>query len=299
MRNQNQPHRPLVNVILLTGLGLFGVSLVASAEPNIALNMQVMNTVSKQVISSVNQTGTMSNLLTAHKSAMYQALNSIGIKAENLPAALQQTLNKPATTSLQALVAYSIGVDHLDKGDFQAAQNAFKQAAIADSFFTEAIKAALSTPNERMSIHQLQQNSQSQSMTRANSMLSGSVSMGSTLPSSPPPPIQTNQGQSKSMDVKADVAKILDDVKKTSDKMNEVAELVKQNPEKASSIMAEAVNSGGLSPELALSSALSGVKLPDQASIKSLINTASGLGLTQAGMNFVANDIHAQTGGCK
>ncbi len=82
------------------------------------------------------------------KRMVFGILESIGIHKKDLPPAIIFSIEKPHTQNFDAFLIYSLGLEYLDKQQFEQARYAFQKATQLDPNFTLAKKAFQSTPTD-------------------------------------------------------------------------------------------------------------------------------------------------------
>ncbi|MBF0613112.1 MAG: hypothetical protein HQL55_18485 [Magnetococcales bacterium] len=309
----------MASIVILLAMA-HPVALAAGKEPGgipeITMNMQMMNTTTKQVVANIKQSGNMTNLMNAQKAMSYQILNAAGIQPNNLKPEDKKELDTHHTNNFQAFISYAVSVGLASEGRYAEAQMAARQAVSLDPSFKEAVRQSYAIPSTKATLQQIQQASLNQSNIRANSMMSGNVpfvpnrsgvpaSVGGGQPGGGKPGEKPAQPPAAKPDGKpagnpADMVKnAVDKVFKTNQVMSKLAENVKNNPKDAAVLMEKTISGEKLSPDLALMITLDKMETKDAKTINNMISVASKHGLTNDKMVFVTNSILADKGGCK
>ncbi|MBA4366171.1 MAG: hypothetical protein C0403_00830 [Desulfobacterium sp.] len=92
--------------------------------------------------------GTREEFSLLEKRMVFGILESIGIHKKDLPPATIFSIEKPHTKNFDAFLVYSLGLEYLDKQQFEQARYAFQKAIQLDPNFTLAKKAFQSTPTD-------------------------------------------------------------------------------------------------------------------------------------------------------
>jgi tetratricopeptide (TPR) repeat protein len=92
--------------------------------------------------------GTQGEFYLLEKRMVFGILESIGIHKKDLPPATIFSIEKPHTQNFDAFLSYSLGLEYLDKQQFEQARYAFQKAIQLDPNFSLAKKAFQSTPTD-------------------------------------------------------------------------------------------------------------------------------------------------------
>ena len=88
--------------------------------------------------------GALSRLMKYQKQLVFHIFKQLG--KENISGSLRREINKPQTTSMDALLLFSQGLDHQDRGHYEEASKSFSKALEKDPGFTLAHLAHISMP---------------------------------------------------------------------------------------------------------------------------------------------------------
>ncbi len=123
----------------------------AQAQEGFTLDTLTMETRSGSELGSSSSKGKMAEFFKAQKQAVYHILSQVGIAEEDLPPGVRRSINRPQTTSFQALVAFSSGLDALDSEQFDQAKVFFDQATRMDPGFglAETLRDAMPEPGQQ------------------------------------------------------------------------------------------------------------------------------------------------------
>ncbi|MBF0622888.1 MAG: hypothetical protein HQL54_13285 [Magnetococcales bacterium] len=117
----------------------------ALAQNDFTLNALTLNSSDGKKLGSTSSQDKMQAFFQVQKTLVNRILSQLGIEVDALPPEVQQALAKKQTTSLQALMAFSRGLDYLDNQQFSEAKAAFDQALNFDPGFelAETVRAAV------------------------------------------------------------------------------------------------------------------------------------------------------------
>ena len=124
----------------------------AQAENQFLLNSLTVESKSGENLGSSSSQSNMAGFFQAQKALVSHMLTQIGIPPESLPPEVQADLAKPQTTSVKALLAFSTGLDQMDKGDFVAAKASFAAATSLDPGFQLAAQLQVAMPDKPTSV---------------------------------------------------------------------------------------------------------------------------------------------------
>lgn len=136
----SQP-RLRIHVLLLC----MALPLAASAQ-GIRINGITLDAGSGRMLGTLSGQGGMNEFIRLRREMVFAVLQHVGISPDTLPANVRRELEQPQTTSLEALVAFSRGLDLADRGQFADAARAFREAVQLDPGFSLAASMASMMP---------------------------------------------------------------------------------------------------------------------------------------------------------
>ncbi|MFI5210413.1 MAG: tetratricopeptide repeat protein [Gemmatimonadales bacterium] len=107
----------------------------AGANQRLKLDANVVATVSTSVVASGSSANQLPQLFDMEKAVVFQLLQKLGIA---LSAAEQRAISERPTADMQAFLAFSRGLEAEDRGDYQAAADAYQSASERDPNFKVA-----------------------------------------------------------------------------------------------------------------------------------------------------------------
>ena len=107
----------------------------AGANDRLKLDANVVATVTTSVVATGSSANQLPQLFDMEKAVVLQLLQKMGI---TLSAAEQRAISERPTADLQAFLAFSQGLEAEDRGDYQAAANAYQAATTRDPNFKVA-----------------------------------------------------------------------------------------------------------------------------------------------------------------
>ena len=119
----------------------------ATGAQNLNINGITIDTASGKSLGSLSSQGGMEEFTKLQKELVMTIIKQLGIDFQSLPPQVRGQIEKPQTTNPQALASFSKGLDLADKGQFQAAAAAFKEAVKNDPGFALASGMARLMPH--------------------------------------------------------------------------------------------------------------------------------------------------------
>ena len=107
----------------------------AGANQRLKLDANVVATVSTSVVATGSSANQLPQLFDMEKAVVFQLLQKLGI---TLSAAEQRAISERPTADMQAFLAFSRGLEAEDRGDYQAAADAYQSATERDPNFKVA-----------------------------------------------------------------------------------------------------------------------------------------------------------------
>ncbi len=135
------------NKCALLTAGIIGLM---SAMPVIAEKIQIQTvTVDSQDKNNIGvdqEGGDLKGMFKFQKALVYHVLERLGVNEKDLTAATKQKINKMQTSSIDAFIYFSEGLDHLDNGRYEKAKESFEKAVAIDPAFQLAANLKRAMP---------------------------------------------------------------------------------------------------------------------------------------------------------
>jgi tetratricopeptide (TPR) repeat protein len=145
-------------------------------EERLMIASAVVNADENTSVGAQEVKGVLKEFYDMEKLIACQILEDLGRNCDAVPAAF----NKIHTKSMPALVAYSWGLDHVDKGNYDKAREEFQKAIDEDPQFDLAIAALLATPPSSMASMDESQMISNATSSGPSSAVAGTAVAGST-----------------------------------------------------------------------------------------------------------------------
>ena len=163
-------HSLAVSVLSLSVGCLLGV-FPAQAEDQFSMNALTVESKSGDSLGSSTASSDMAGFFQAQKTLVNHMLTQIGIPPESLPPEVQADLAKPQTTNIQALIAFSTGLDQLDKGEFAEAKASFATATHLDPGFQLALTLQVAMPDKPTTVAEVSVKADAKGKAKAKAVL--------------------------------------------------------------------------------------------------------------------------------
>lgn len=124
--------------LYLIGLGLLQPQAGFAKGPGFEIDTELLHTEQQKKQAEFAFEGELLDLFRQQKRYVKQLLAEIGLAEQALSAPQQQQLKQPATTKIEAFVAFSAGLELRDQGQYPQARKAFKLARMIDPAFEQA-----------------------------------------------------------------------------------------------------------------------------------------------------------------
>lgn len=145
-------------------------------KENLVIASAVVDTNKNASVGAQEAKGGLRTFYDMEKQIACQIIEDLGRDCKAVPAGF----NKVHTRSMPALVAYSWGLDHFDKGNYDQARESFQKAIDEDPQFDLAIAALLATPPSSMAAMDKSQMISNASSSGASSAAAGTAVAGTT-----------------------------------------------------------------------------------------------------------------------
>jgi hypothetical protein len=145
--------------IIVFLLFCLSLPLPSVAEEIFEINAFSMRTKDAAILGGNAEKDSVQAYFKAQKKIVYHILGQIGIKEEDIPKDIKDSINKVHTSNFKAFMAYSEGLDLLDNGKFSEAYAAFERAVSLDPDFGLAGKLKDKIPNTSENFNQIQESS--------------------------------------------------------------------------------------------------------------------------------------------
>jgi len=129
--------------------------LSVEAEISIKIQGNIYDTALKQNIGSYVQSGDLKSMFKVQKQVVRDVFDKIGVDINSLSPDTIKAINEIPTNSFEAFKEFSVGLNHLDEGDFEKASASFANATKIDPNFGLAKTLSKTTPKSNQSIGQL------------------------------------------------------------------------------------------------------------------------------------------------
>lgn len=139
--------------LLILGFAL-GAPDLARGEQWFNVNAVALMTENGETLGKASDRSSMLAFFKAEKRIVYQILDKIGVLEKDLPPEVRSVIDKPHTTNFQAFLAYSQGLDFLDKREFRKAEEAFGRATQLDPDFGLAQQVKERMPDAQANVLQ-------------------------------------------------------------------------------------------------------------------------------------------------
>jgi TolB-like protein len=136
---QTDPSTALRSGRLLRAADVVQGSLTTLPGNQLRVDAAVVDVASAGVKAQANNQDQLDRLFDLEKTLALRVFNNLGIQ---LSPAEQEAVNQRPTQNLQAFLAYSRGLEAVDRGDYGAAEADFNQAAVLDPGFQAAVQGA-------------------------------------------------------------------------------------------------------------------------------------------------------------
>ena len=113
---------------------------------NLKITSIVTEIIENTDLQETDAEGAMTQFFKLQKKLVFGILQGMGIEKADLPPSIQKAIDRPHTTSVDALVQFGMGIDFLDNYNFIDAKQAFSNALDIDPSFDLANQAEISTP---------------------------------------------------------------------------------------------------------------------------------------------------------
>ncbi|MBF0428537.1 MAG: hypothetical protein HQL94_06405 [Magnetococcales bacterium] len=127
-------------------LALWVVPTLVYGEEQFQVNTLTVESQTGTNKGSASSQSPLSGFFKAQKELVGHLLTQIGMPPESLPPEVKKALAQPHTTNMQALIAFSEGLAHLDNDRFTEAKTSFTQAVSLDPSFGLAVTLEKSMP---------------------------------------------------------------------------------------------------------------------------------------------------------
>lgn len=292
----------LSGLVLLAGLTAALLPGSASGE-NITLNARIYGADGQRLLGAAGTETSLETLFGNQKQIVFKLLQRLGIDKATLPKEVVAEIEKPQTTSMAAFVSYSVGLDKLDRGDYQGARTAFEQAVKLDPGFSSATRYARTTPRLNQSLSQMMRASLEGDVTRSGELLGNDNPQTLIRPPDAPPPQASPAPAAGSGDIAGDLGTLVEQTahqvqtevqQQVSQEMSNLADAVRMSPEQAQNLLAESVQNGTLPVEQAMAAALDGMgAMNNPQALSALVDTAIRHGITLEATRELVNKIRA------
>ncbi|MFH2057186.1 MAG: tetratricopeptide repeat protein [bacterium] len=111
-------------------------SVGSTGDEEISVNSGISDIATNSYSPALQQQETMDHLLDLQKRITFAIIDSLGIQ---LTPEERNAIGKIPTTNFDAFLAYSRGIDALDRGDYDQALSLFDRATVLDPGFTQAV----------------------------------------------------------------------------------------------------------------------------------------------------------------
>jgi hypothetical protein len=145
-------------------------------QDSLLIASAVVDTDKKASIGAQEAKGVLLNFYDMEKLIACQIIEDLGKDCDTVPAGFK----KIHTKSMPALVAYSWGLDHFDRGNYDEAREEFQKAVDEDPQFDLAIAALLATPPASMAAMDKSQMISNASSNGLSAAASGTAVVGTT-----------------------------------------------------------------------------------------------------------------------
>ncbi|MBF0612824.1 MAG: hypothetical protein HQL55_17010 [Magnetococcales bacterium] len=277
-------------LLLVTGW-FFAASAQADNGPLIHLNSQVVDTTSNNTVAAVSRTGPVNNLFAEQKSMVMQMLGELGITAASLPPQVKAQLEKPHTQNFNAFVAYSMGINYMDQGRYAEARAAFSRSATMDPSFQQAVQMERSTPLTRESVTRMVERTTRMASQRGGEFLSGH-SPPANRPATPAP---AAPAAATSTSLQQAMQQTVGEIQAISSGVASLVENIHRDPNSAPDQLRLAT-SRGLSPGMALETALVVLDRPPAALVERVLGEALRAGISVDDAHQVASQLRSRSG---
>lgn len=146
---------------------------------NLVIASALVDTDKKASVGAQEAKGVLTKFYDMEKLIACQIIEDLGKDCDAVPAGFK----KIHTKSMPALVAYSWGLDHFDKGNYDEAREEFQKAIDEDPQFDLAITALLATPPSSIAAMDKSQMISNASSSGPSSAAAGTAVVGSTTAS--------------------------------------------------------------------------------------------------------------------
>lgn len=126
--------------VLLGGVSAAALMLAAQAapaqtQPSVVIGTVTLDAETGQPLAANRVEDAMTRFFELQKQLVFQVMSQVGVDPELLPPDVREQIERPATTSLPALISLSEGLELMDQGRFTEAEAAFAQALELDPGF--------------------------------------------------------------------------------------------------------------------------------------------------------------------
>ncbi len=291
----------------------------AEAGERIRINGNLADTGSRRTLASVTEQGTVEQLFDIQKKLVGKLLKEMNIDRERLPEETREALAKPHTTHFEAFVAYSVGLDLTDRGQYREARAAFRRAARLDPTFLEARRQERLTPFKRQSIAELSKRLVSQAQRQRFRPTPKKIKKRKKTsfkppptPRPPPPPAPTKTPAGPGDEKKGDdppqpaakpesfentFDRALGDTLRLTDGVAGLTKKLAANPGNGPALFKKAL-ANRMDADIALETVLSEMRGVDKNTLKQVLDSALDSGLNPEQARRVVKRLRA-TGGCR
>lgn len=142
--------------LVMLAIFCWGLSAPAiGAEETLQVNAFTLKSKDGDLEHGVAEKSRMENFFNLQKRLVFDILDKWGISTEDIPPDVLAAIEKPHTRNFNAFMAYSQGLDYLDKEMFSEAYKAFQRAARLDPDFALAAEMRDRIPQENESLRQI------------------------------------------------------------------------------------------------------------------------------------------------
>ena len=273
------------------------------AAPDYNVKSHVVNAVTKEK-QSFGLDGNLNNFFKQQKAMVYRLIKNLGYDPEQLPGHIRAEIDRPATTNLKAFVAFSKGLDLLDRGQPKAARMAFDYASSLDGNFKIARDFQRRIPTSDKSVKSIVKTAVSRAQIQVRQLINAPTKQLVTPPL-PPQPVVPNIPTAKEISDqvneaidnagKMDIDVALDTIPVSVDLMN----AVHNNPTQATQLLKKAIQSN-LDVAQALESVLFATKTSaSDGDIKDFLTSAIDGGLSANDAVGVVKSLKGGGGSCQ